>query len=302
MGVKPRVFIGSSVESLSVAYAIQQELEHATEPTVWTQGIFEPSSTSMQSLLKALSSSDAAIFVFAPDDVVKMRKQDLSVVRDNVVFELGLFVGRLGMDRVFFLVPRDASLHLPTDLLGVTPLRFDSQRSDGNHRAAVGPACDQLRRQVEALAARERPNDPPSVNTANAPPVTAALAARIAALSPLDAQVEVLGRAYSGSPRWRRTTTWAELFARLAPTLMQSQNEATVSLKIGELFDPKARMGNLSLVDQQCFETIKIQLIAHGLISVTEHPTTAGGTALFWRLTELGSQTMLELRAVRAQP
>jgi len=52
--VRPPLFIGSSKESLTVAYALQQNLEDCAEVTVWTQGMLELTSTALQSLLKAL--------------------------------------------------------------------------------------------------------------------------------------------------------------------------------------------------------------------------------------------------------
>ncbi|EKO3519504.1 nucleotide-binding protein [Vibrio fluvialis] len=149
--VKPKIFIGSSVEGLSVAYAIQQNLTHDAEPTVWDQGIFDLSKTTMESLTKAVDESDVGVFVFSPDDVTKMRGSDHNTVRDNVIFEFGLFTGKLGRDRVFFVRPDGHDLHLPTDLLGITPGVYNPNREDGRLQAATGPACNQIREAIKKL-------------------------------------------------------------------------------------------------------------------------------------------------------
>jgi hypothetical protein len=104
--MKPRLFIGSSSENLEVAYAVQENLEAVAEVTVWTQGVFNPSKYNLESLADALFETDFGVFVFAPNDVTSMRGQERATVRDNVVFELGMFVGRLGRERCFILVPR----------------------------------------------------------------------------------------------------------------------------------------------------------------------------------------------------
>ena len=161
---KPRMFIGSSVESLRTAFSVQEEVEHDIESTVWTQGIFEPSSTTMTSLLKAVKNFDMAVFVFAPDDVVRIRDEQFRVARDNVVFEMGLFVGAVGLEHVFFVIPRTEGLRIPSDLLGVTPLSFDPERSDGNLRASLGPACNKIREHANVHFRRQRPAGTPGVS------------------------------------------------------------------------------------------------------------------------------------------
>lgn len=145
----PALFIGSSVEGLDAAYGIQQVLEYDTEPTVWSQGIFRPSQAVLSELVKCLPTFEFAVFVFSPDDTVKLRGAEFSAVRDNVIFELGLFMGALGPERCFYLVPRNAmALHLPSDLAGITPLTYNAARTDCNLLAALGPACNEIRKAI----------------------------------------------------------------------------------------------------------------------------------------------------------
>jgi tetratricopeptide (TPR) repeat protein len=118
---------------------------------VWGQGVFELSRTTIESLSSALQDNDFAVFVFSPDDLTKIRNTTSASVRDNVLFEFGLFIGRLGRERVYFLLPTAGDLHLPTDLLGITPGRYESTRSDWNMQAATGAVCHQIVTQVRKL-------------------------------------------------------------------------------------------------------------------------------------------------------
>lgn len=152
---KNKIFIGSSVEGLKIAYAVQQNLRHTAETTVWDQGVFDLSSTTIESLIKVLDNSDFGIFVFSPDDIIKFRGNEALTVRDNVVFELGLFIGRLGRERSFILIPEGAEIKLPTDLLGITPGNYEVNRSDNSDQAATGAASHQIRLQIERLGSRK---------------------------------------------------------------------------------------------------------------------------------------------------
>lgn len=150
--MKPRVFVASAQEHLDLAYAVQEGLDYDAEATVWTQGVFQLSRSTLAALLDQLDVSDFAIFIMAPSDTAVMRNDNRSTVRDNVVFELGLFTGRLGHERCFIIVPRGADeLHLPTDLLGITPAEYDADRQDKNLVAALGAACNRIRKSIKRL-------------------------------------------------------------------------------------------------------------------------------------------------------
>ncbi|PEN05502.1 hypothetical protein CRI93_12420 [Longimonas halophila] len=158
--MKPRIFVGSSAEGLDVAYAIQTNLDHDAEVTVWSQGAFEPSKFTLESIIEILEGSDFGVFVFTPDDVVTMRGEEKQAVRDNVLFELGVFIGRLGRDRSFIVMPKgNTDLQLPSDLLGLTPLQYNPNRRDKNLQAALGPACNRLRSVLDSLGVLPTPDE-----------------------------------------------------------------------------------------------------------------------------------------------
>ncbi|MBA4411564.1 MAG: hypothetical protein C0397_19360 [Odoribacter sp.] len=146
--MKPKIFVGSSVEKLDVARAIQANLEYDCYSEIWSQGTFELSKSNLENLIDSLESFDFAIFVLYPEDVLQTRNSKINVVRDNVIFELGLFFGKLGRNCVYFVVPRGkASTHLPTDLLGITYGTFDSEHT--NLRASLEPFCTQVREKIK---------------------------------------------------------------------------------------------------------------------------------------------------------
>lgn len=149
--MKPRLLIGSSVEGLAIANAIQQNLDHDADCTVWTQGVFGPSSYPMDALLRAVDENDFGIFVFSPDDIVQMRTKLVVAARDNVVIESGMFIGRYGKDRNFIVAPRGvADLHIPTDLIGISLVDFDPLRLQANPQAALGAASTAILRAAKA--------------------------------------------------------------------------------------------------------------------------------------------------------
>ena len=152
---RPRVFIGSSVEGLAVAEALEFDLQFFADVTLWDQGVFHLSQGTLASLQQAAAQSDFAILVLTADDVTTRRGQTYVTARDNVVFELGYFMGHLGPERSFIVYSRDNSPTLPSDLAGITVATF-AERADGNMDAAVGPASIQLRNAMQAVMAADQ--------------------------------------------------------------------------------------------------------------------------------------------------
>ncbi|MBX9454300.1 MAG: nucleotide-binding protein [Mesorhizobium sp.] len=156
---KPKIFIASSSENLDVARTLGEALDYDAEVLSWEQGVFEPSEYPLESLERRLDATDFGVFIFSPDDVSIIRGEASPAVRDNVLFELGLFIGRLGRTRTFLVKPKSREMRLPSDLLGITPIEYDPEREDRNILAALGPAANSIRRAINRQGSRNRPGD-----------------------------------------------------------------------------------------------------------------------------------------------
>jgi hypothetical protein len=141
--MKPTLFVASSTEGLRLARGLQAGLRHVADGTVWDQGVFSPGTITLDVLIEMVAASDFGVFVFSPDDLLRLRDQESAAVRDNVLFEFGLFISKLGRKRVFMLLPENSSLHLPTDLAGLAGATYDpaSLNFNANVQAVLGPAC-----------------------------------------------------------------------------------------------------------------------------------------------------------------
>lgn len=148
---RTKVFIISSVESLEVARIVQNSFAHDNFlPVLWTDGVFRVASYPMQSLIDEVTDSDFAIAIAHGDDTSSIRGKEWPVPRDNVIFELGLFMGHLGKDRAILMEPRDDGVKLPSDMTGITtiPYRYQVGRDSV---AMMAPACNVLREHILRL-------------------------------------------------------------------------------------------------------------------------------------------------------
>jgi CRP/FNR family cyclic AMP-dependent transcriptional regulator len=128
---KPIVFVGSSKEQLSIAEALASGLSSTTvSVTLWSDGVFGASSFAIESLETQIGIADFAVLVVGADDQVISRGVASDAPRDNVVFELGLFMGALSRSRTYLLAPIGHKVKIPTDLLGLTTLQFDPAASN----------------------------------------------------------------------------------------------------------------------------------------------------------------------------
>lgn len=123
-------------------------------------------------------------------------------------------------------------------------------------------------------------------------------------LASLTDKVAITGEDLSSSrPRNRlqRETTWQEIFALIAPHLLERPNDVRVKRVLGKsLFKERSLLSSSVTIDDQVYQTIKIQFRALNLVELQNLKTTTGGMALFWSLTKRGYSLMLSLRTIKS--
>jgi hypothetical protein len=146
---KPRIFLGSSGQQVKLLQAVTRGLEDIAQVEPWTMS-FNPGTTTLERLVELTREVDFATFVFARDDWTNASPKGSSAAeagqaspRDNVVFEAGLFGATLGMRRTFILHAKGSKL--PTDLLGLTCVRYDSATP-----SEMKAICEKLRKAIES--------------------------------------------------------------------------------------------------------------------------------------------------------
>ena len=149
----PIMFIGSSRESLPVVNTIVKGL--AAAPFIvrpWTDGVFNASKFPIDDLAEQLMLADFAVLVFGPDDKSLSRWHFTNSPRDNVVLELGLFMGAISRERTYVVSPRDKKIKIPTDILGMNPIQYISKT--GIIEDNLTPVCEELMALVMKLGSR----------------------------------------------------------------------------------------------------------------------------------------------------
>jgi len=147
---KPRIFLGSSGKQQRLLKSLTSGLASVADVEPWTT-VFNPGVSTLDRLVELTHEVDFAAFVFAQDDWTSATGGDPGTAvpgqaspRDNVVFEAGLFGGALGMRRTFILHANGAKL--PTDLLGLTSVRYDPELSPTELKAVN----QKVRKAIEA--------------------------------------------------------------------------------------------------------------------------------------------------------
>ena len=153
---KPKLFIVCSKEAMDIARAIRVGLERSeVVVTLWSdQEIFESGSYPLESLEREVLESDFALALAEPDDLVRSRDLQSRAPRDNVIFELGFFMSRLGRGRTLLLVPRGVDVKLPSDFKGLTPIGYVAEGKGRELAVSLGATIDRVHALIQEKGPR----------------------------------------------------------------------------------------------------------------------------------------------------
>lgn len=133
--LKRKLFIGSSSGpglkiAEKVAAHVTKRCGDWIECDLWNRGdVFEINSSFLESLLRASQRYHYGIFVATKDDPTVKKGASVVEPRDNVIFEMGLFLGSMGVSRSFLLV--EQGVGLPSDFEGISVPHFPIEDEQG---------------------------------------------------------------------------------------------------------------------------------------------------------------------------
>lgn len=152
---EPKVFVSSSMSGLPVGRSFQLALEEQRDVrTIFWRQAFGPSVSNLENLEKIFASVDFAIFLFTPDDFRVKDGTSQTVPRDNIIFEVGMSVGRLGIARTFMLAPHDFAVSIPTDLAGLSLVTYSQNDVLSELEQAMGVAATKIRLAMQKIGLR----------------------------------------------------------------------------------------------------------------------------------------------------
>lgn len=123
MQISKTLIVFSSSKSIQVAERIKKTLDKEFETTIWNQGFFDGSHLPpVWTFLKNLMCYDFAAIVLGADDIMEVpdiassgnQIKTTYVPKDNVVFELGAVMARIGPQKTFVFKPRKPSVKIPS--------------------------------------------------------------------------------------------------------------------------------------------------------------------------------------------
>jgi hypothetical protein len=160
MNKKPRIFVVSAAESVDVMQRLLRQSHSRLRYVPWSRlGVFEPGTYNIPTLLSEMAGADGAAVLAVGLDTVRARGTEQISARDNVLLELGMALGIFGLEGTALI--SDQSVHLPSDLLGLSPISYEATSDPDQDAAELHARLEHFFRNAEPSGTRHAEQWPP---------------------------------------------------------------------------------------------------------------------------------------------
>ncbi len=154
------VFIASTNEHRSVADALREKLDVSGILVKPWWDAFSPGKTILEELARISKECNFAAFIFAPADFTHSKSRTEPSLRDNIIFEFGLFQGTLGRSRCFAVCPKGQLIKQISDLEGLIKIEYDPEKFKQDPRSAMATPAQSILRQINTASVnKSKKND-----------------------------------------------------------------------------------------------------------------------------------------------
>ena len=155
---KIRIFIGSSSEARNIVNKLSVILgREGFSVKIWNHETFHSNDNYFESIKREMILADYSIFVVNPDDEIVKRGERIYATRDNVLLEIGMFIGFMSIKKVFCLRIIDnrngvaKEVILPSDLSGNEYLKVTLSNSDERFSQELRDICTTIKELILQL-------------------------------------------------------------------------------------------------------------------------------------------------------
>jgi hypothetical protein len=153
------IFIASATEDASVMMLVVESIINANhsksapfflQPVPWNKTEWTLNQANLHSIIEFPKKYDYGCFLFTPTDTVISRNLKSFRVRDNVIFEFGLFVSQNdGLKKSFIIHPDESNLKLASDLSGIVTAKYFHSEDQQSLSTNIGIAVETIFKAVE---------------------------------------------------------------------------------------------------------------------------------------------------------
>lgn len=147
--MKPKIFISSSAKGMEFVNALTEKLSKAADPIVWSANELSLSGNIIEKLNEYIEESNYGVFFIAPDELSENNDGHINIVKENILFELGLWLGKKGKDSMVIVAPDNIKNNIfPSDIKILKNKYYSVNKNDLNKKGAVESTFDIINKEI----------------------------------------------------------------------------------------------------------------------------------------------------------